>query len=767
MVAQGFRAAMLAAIALGLAACGDEEAETESAAVAPPNRAPTINGLPPRSVVAGQVYSFTPTATDPDGDPIRFGVDGLPAWATFNATTGELTGTPQVGDIGIHRGIIVRVSDGMIDTLLPAVDIEVLPANAPPNRAPVISGTPSDTVIEGNAYDFLPIVSDADGDPLTFEIENRPAWASFDPAIGRLNGTPDSGDVGPYAGIVIRVSDGTDVAALGPFAISVNPQPAQNRAPLISGTAAPDVVAGQSWSFQPQASDPDGDPLSFQVFGAPAWMNLDASTGLLSGTPGPAAVGTYGGIQLVVSDGAASASLPAFAVTVLSTNRAPTIGGTPTTSTPKGQPYSFTPTASDPDGDSLTFTVTGLPAWATFNGMTGNISGTPVTAGTFSNIVITARDPANATASLPAFSITVVNSPPVISGTPTTSIAVGQFYSFTPTASDPDGDTLTFTATGVPGWASFNSGTGRISGTPQAAGTFANIVITARDGQAATSLPAFSISVSVPNSPPAIGGTPPASVPRGQLYSFTPTATDPNGDTLTFTVTGLPAWATFSGTTGQISGTPTTLGTYSNIVITVRDPSQASASLPAFSIAVVNLPPVIGGTPPPAILVGSAYSFAPTASDPNGDTLTFTAAGLPAWASLNPSTGAVTGTPLAPDVGVYSGISITVSDGTASATLGPFSIQVQATATGSALLTWVPPTQNTDGSQITDLAGFKVYWGTAPGSYPNSVRLANPGLTTYLVTNLLPGTTYYFVTTAFNSLDQESAFSNMASKAIP
>ena len=329
---------------------------------------------------------------------------------------------------------------------------------------------------------------------------------------------------------------------------------------------------------------------------------------------------------------------PAFAVTVLSTNRAPTIGGTPTTSTPKGQPYSFTPTASDPDGDSLTFTVTGLPAWATFNGMTGNISGTPVTAGTFSNIVITARDPANATASLPAFSITVVNTPPVISGTPTTSIAVGQFYSFTPTASDPDGDTLTFTATGVPGWASFNSGTGRISGTPQAAGTFANIVITARDGQAATSLPAFSISVSVPNSPPAIGGTPPASVPRGQLYSFTPTATDPNGDTLTFTVTGLPAWATFSGTTGQISGTPTTLGTYSNIVITVRDPSQASASLPAFSIAVVNLPPVIGGTPPPAILVGSAYSFAPTASDPNGDTLTFTAAGLPAWASLNPST---------------------------------------------------------------------------------------------------------------------------------
>ena len=970
---------------LVLAACGDEEVESETgtAAAAQSNRAPTISGLPPRSVVAGQVYAFTPTATDPDGDPIIFGVDGLPAWATFNTTTGLLTGTPQAADVGMHRGIVVWVSDGRSETLLPAVDVEVLPANTPPNRAPVISGTPPDAVIEGSAYDFLPIVSDADGDPLIFEIENRPDWASFDPATGRLSGTPDSGDVGTYVGIVIRVSDGTDAAVLGPFAISVNPLPAQNRAPVISGTADPDVVAGQAWSFQPQASDPDGNPLSFQVFGAPAWMSLNSSTGLLSGTPGPVAVGTHGGIQLIVSDGQASASLPAFAVTVLSTNRAPVIGGTPTTSVTKGQPYSFTPTASDLDGDSLTFTVTGLPAWATFNSTTGRISGTPAVTGTFSNIVITVSD-GQASASLPSFSITVVNTPPVISGTPATSIAVGQFYSFTPTASDPNGDALTFTATGVPGWASFNSGTGRISGTPQSPGNFTNIVITARDGQAATSLPAFSIAVFVPNSPPVISGghaapsagdrpaglghiqwhdgqdqrhprrvlehaslpafapssigsppvaysftptasdpngdtltfsvtglpawatfngttgrisgtpavagtfpsivitvsdgqasaslpafsitvvntppvisgTPPTSITKGQAYSFTPTASDANGDTLTFSVTGLPAWATFNGTTGRISGTAGTAGTFSNIVITVSD-GQASASLPAFAIVVVNTPPVISGTPPTsiavgqlysftptasdpngdaltfsvsglpawatfngttgrvsgtpqsagtsanivitvsdgqasaslpafsiqafvpnsppvisgtppaAVLVNATYSFTPTASDPNGDTLTFTATAIPGWASFNAATGAVTGTPQAAHVGLYSGISITVSDGTESATIGPFSIQVQSNATGSALLTWVPPTQNTDGTPLTNLAGFTVYWGTTPGNYPNSVRLTNPGLTTYLVENLLPGTTYYFVTTAFNGQNLESVFSNVASKTIP
>jgi hypothetical protein len=183
---------------------------------------------------------------------------------------------------------------------------------------------------------------------------------------------------------------------------------------------------------------------------------------------------------------------------------------------------------------------------------------------------------------------------------------------------------------------------------------------------------------------------------------------------------------------------------------------------------VTNSPPLISGNPANAVLVDSAYSFVPTASDPNGDALTFTVTGLPIWASFNGATGAVIGTPDAGDVGVYSGISITVRDGTASATLGPFSIQVQSIAGGTALLTWVPPTQNTDGTPIgTSLAGYFVYWGTAPGSYPNSVRLANPGLTTYLVENLLPGTTYYFATTAFNGQGLESGYSNVASKTIP
>jgi hypothetical protein len=85
--------------------------------------------------------------------------------------------------------------------------------------------------------------------------------------------------------------------------------------------------------------------------------------------------------------------------------------------------------------------------------------------------------------------------------------------------------------------------------------------------------------------------------------------------------------------------------------------------------------------------------------------------------------------------------------------------------TGSALLTWYPPTQNSDGSALTNLAGYKVYWGTSPTNLSNSVTLTNPGLSSYLVEQLTPAT-WHFALTAVNSAGVESARSNVASKQI-
>ncbi len=96
---------------------------------------------------------------------------------------------------------------------------------------------------------------------------------------------------------------------------------------------------------------------------------------------------------------------------------------------------------------------------------------------------------------------------------------------------------------------------------------------------------------------------------------------------------------------------------------------------------------------------------------------------------------------------------------------GGGSVTVNQVGFGSATLSWTPPTQNTDGSPLTDLAGYKIYYGTESGNYQTSIQIDNPGIAIYVVENLTPNT-YYFVLTAFNSSGVESLFSNEASKQV-
>lgn len=171
----------------------------------------------------------------------------------------------------------------------------------------------------------------------------------------------------------------------------------------------------------------------------------------------------------------------------------------------------------------------------------------------------------------------------------------------------------------------------------------------------------------------------------------------------------------------------------------------------------------VSGTPPASIVAGTAFSFAPTVTNPNAVALTFSISNLPSWANFNTSTGAVTGTPTQNDVGTYSNIRLTVTDGTNTYTSPAWTVQVVGTASGAATLTWTPPTTYTDGSPLT-VAGYKVYWGTSPGNYPN-VKTLPSGVASDVVSPLASGT-WYFVVTALDSRNLESSFSNMAQKTL-
>jgi large repetitive protein len=753
-----------AMLAFALSACGSvgvgSGPPTNSATGTPnpPSQSadspPVISGNPQTNVVVGQTYSFSPTASDVDGDSLSFTIDNKPDWASFDSGTGQLSGTPSGASIGTFANITISVSDGNSTVPLPAFSITVL--------APLsISGSPPTAVVVGAGYSFQP-TTNAPGDAvLTFAVQNKPAWATFDTATGTLSGNPT--EAGTFSNIVISVSDGIQSSALAAFAITVSSSNPANSPPSISGQPATAVTVGTLYSFTPTASDPNGNALTFSIQNRPPWAGFNAANGALTGTPSAADVGTYANIVISVSDGQLSSALPAFSIKVAGTL---TISGSPPTQVIAGSSYSFQPSTNAPSGTALTFSVQNRPAWATFSGVTGALSGTPSTtqAGTYSNVVISVSDGVQSR-SLPAFAIRVV-APLTISGNPPTQVTAGVAYSFTPKTNAASGTSLTFSVQNKPAWATFSTATGTLSGTPASSqtGTYSNVVISVSDGTQTSALVPFSIKVTGALT---ISGIPPTNVAAGSNYTFQPTTNAPSGTALSFSVQNQPAWATFSTATGALAGTPSAnqTGTYSNIVISVSNGTQLS-SLTPFTITVSKAAgPTISGQPPTAVNVGSVYSFTPTASDPNGNGLTFSIQNPPSWASFNTTTGTLTGKPAAASAGTYANIVISVSNGSANASLPAFSITVNQVSNGSATLNWTSVTQNTNGSVLTNLAGYKIHYGTSANALNTVVVLANPSLTTYLVPNLSPGT-WYFGVSAYASNGTEGVLSNVGAKTI-
>lgn len=195
--------------------------------------------------------------------------------------------------------------------------------------------------------------------------------------------------------------------------------------------------------------------------------------------------------------------------------------------------------------------------------------------------------------------------------------------------------------------------------------------------------------------------------------------------------------------------------------------NEAATSTPAAAAAGTSTPSIsLSGTPPTTIVAGNLYVFQPTASTTAG-TPTFSASGLPSWASLNPSTGEISGTPTSSNVGVTGDITVSASDGSVTTSLAPFKVKVTAPAavTGSATLSWTVPTLNTNGTPVTDLAGYHIHYGTTPDGLDKVIDVPGATTTEYEISNLSSGT-YYFAVTAYNSMGIDSADSNEGSKTI-
>jgi hypothetical protein len=179
-----------------------------------------------------------------------------------------------------------------------------------------------------------------------------------------------------------------------------------------------------------------------------------------------------------------------------------------------------------------------------------------------------------------------------------------------------------------------------------------------------------------------------------------------------------------------------------------------------------NQPPKISGTPVTAAKTNQAYTFQPSAVDPEGGTITFNVSNKPAWASFDTKTGKLAGTPSSSSTGKFSGITIVATDGTNNSQLGPFDITVTSTAAnGSATLSWQPPTENADGSPLTNLAGYVIRYGTRSDALTLELKVSNPGITSSVIESLTPAT-WFFTVSAYTSTGVESMPSAVGSKTV-
>jgi hypothetical protein len=175
----------------------------------------------------------------------------------------------------------------------------------------------------------------------------------------------------------------------------------------------------------------------------------------------------------------------------------------------------------------------------------------------------------------------------------------------------------------------------------------------------------------------------------------------------------------------------------------------------------------ISGVPATEVVVGQRYEFAPQAVLPDSRPVRFEIENPPGWAAFDATTGRLAGTPGPADVGVNRGIRISVADGSTRASLLVFAIMVVPGSDPKPVsIAWAPPTENTDGSVLTDLAAYRIYAGPSRDRTKLMVHLRNPGLARYVTLPLAAGR-HYFYLTAVNTAGAESPPSEIVEALVP
>src|SRR5882672_6833325 len=642
------------------------------------NTPPTITANP-TSATAAEGTAMTPisaTANDLDAaNTLTITQSGMPASLTFTHTPGPsprtatISGTPGFNDAGTYP-IVWTVNDGAGGTASATTTLTITNTN----RAPTLTQPANMTVNEGATAKQVLSGTDPDADALTFSKVSGPTYLTVtttNATTGNISLAPGFSDAGTATATVRATDTGGlfNEKSLTVTVINVN----QN--PVLAQPANMTVNEGQTANQALSATDADGEALSFTKTAGPAYATVTTTspgTGTAAGNlalaPGFSDSGTAT-ISISVSDGSGGTDAKSLTATVINVDRPVVLAAINNMTVVAGSTADQAFSASDADGDAISFTHTG-PSFMTRTDnaqagttRTGNIhlAPTSTTSGSFPASV-TASSLATSDTKNFTISVTAVNNPPTLAQPSNMSVDEGQTANQTLTATDPDGNSLSFSKASGPAYAT----------------------ISVTDGIASDSK-SLTITVNNVNRTPTLNAISNMTVNEGATADQIVAGSDPDGQALTFTKASGPAFMTVTttnATTGNIHLAPsfTDAGTYG---ASASASDGAASDTKSFTITVNNndRAPVVAPIANQTVAEGATADVAVSATDADGDVITLSAS-LPAFATLtsSPAAGTVTGTihiaPAAGDAGTYAA-SVTASSGSPAQTnTRPFTITV-------------------------------------------------------------------------------------------
>ncbi|MBU0713123.1 putative Ig domain-containing protein [bacterium] len=521
------------------------DTDTVSYTIHVENRVPQLESSEVDSVNEDSEYTYDINYDD-EGEGVVYRWLIHPSWLSLNASTGELTGTPDNSNVG-DTTVSVQVNDGNGGIISHTFSIAVI------NRDPEFTPQ-TDITIAQDVLLTIDLDTDDEDDPLvTYGILSAPIGVGSSVNSGIFTWTPTNAQIGDHE-FSISCTDnhgGTSTITFTVTATNLNPE--------ISSSPPTTATENTAYQYDVQSNEEGIGNVTYSLTTAPDWLSINASTGLIQGTPGNPNVGDHD-VVVRVDDGNGGVYTQSWTITVSNTN--PTIITEVLDPATEDSAYSFQIDYIPINEGDHTFAIHGdKPAWLSINALNGLLSGTPINSQVGSDSIMVRITDDHGGYGEKRLEIVVNNSLPVFSTTGDVTGTEDEALDWNINTND-EGDegpnASGYNLVMAPDWMTINSGTGVLSGTPRDNNVTSPtdwVTIRYQDGNNGEE--ELNITVEVTNDPPKITSLSPTSTATEEVgYSFQFTSDDDAyGYTRYSSLHTLPNNFTLT-TAGLLTGTP-------------------------------------------------------------------------------------------------------------------------------------------------------------------------------------------------------------------